>query len=86
MGGVSISNPVAQGLEGVSFSGTLDGVQQQFVVAREGLEDLEYTLLESPEAMLQAFHRQQAQVALVAAKAMREGPKKPTITLLSLLA
>jgi hypothetical protein len=86
MGGVSISDPQAQGLEGVSFSGALDGVERRFIAMREGLEDLEYAMLESAEAMLAAFQRQQAQVALVAARALQSaGPGDGPIVLQSLL-
>lgn len=74
MGGVIISNPQAQGLEGVAFTGAQDGVERRFLALREGLEDLEYAMLESAEAMLSAFQRQQAQVALVAAQALRSAP------------
>lgn len=84
--GVSISNPQAQGLDGVSFTGTLDGVERRFLASREGLEDLEYTALESAEALLAAFQRQQPQVALVAAQALQSAaPGDAPIVLQSLL-
>jgi hypothetical protein len=84
--GVNISDARAQGLEGVAFTGSLDGVQRRFLAAREGLEDLEYTVLETPEAMMEAFQRQQAQVALVAAQAIDSGAAGDPVLLQSLLA
>jgi hypothetical protein len=87
MPSVSISGARAQGLDGVCFTASADGAQQEFMVTRESLEDLEYTMLESAQAMLQAFERQRAQIGLVAAKAMQEGPPgRPVVTLQSLLA
>ena len=73
MAGVSISNPVAQRLDGVEFTGTRAGVSQRFMVHREGLEDLEYNVFESTEALLQAFDRQKTHIAEVAAKALDAG-------------
>ena len=84
--GVSISDARAQGLEGVVFTGSQDGVQRRFLAAREGLEDLEYNVLETAEALMEAFQRQQAQVALVAAKALQEGAPGDPVLLQSLLA
>ena len=73
MAGVSISNPVALRLDGVEFTGTRAGVSQRFMVHREGLEDLEYTVFETTEALLQAFDRQKTHIAEVAAKALDAG-------------
>jgi hypothetical protein len=87
MSSVSISDARAQGLEGVAFVATAGGVSQQFIVTRESLEDLEYAMLESAEALLQAFKNQQQQVLAVVAKALQQGPTGPApITLQSLLA
>ena len=87
MPNVSISDAKAQGLEGVSFRASAHGANQEFLVSREGLEDLEYNLFETAEAMMEAFHRQQEQIALVVAKALHEGAGgQPTIVLHSLLA
>jgi hypothetical protein len=87
MPNVSISDAKAQGLEGVSFVAFANGAQQAFLVSREGLEDLEYNLFETAEAMMEAFHRQQAQIELVVAKALHEGPSGGApIVLHSLLA
>lgn len=83
--GVNISDARAQGLEGVVFTGSQDGVQRRFLATREGLEDLEYNVLETAEAMMEAFHRQQAQVALVAAKALQDGTAGDPVLLQSLL-
>jgi hypothetical protein len=86
MPNISISNAKAQGLDGVSFVATAGGVEQQFLVAREGREDLEDSMFDTAEAMLEAFHRQLEQISLVAAKALHEGPAgRPTIVLQSLL-
>ena len=85
MGGVSIANARAEGLDGVVFTGTLDGAERRFLVAREGLEDLEYTVLESAEALLDAFQRHAPQVALVAAQALQQGAGGDPVVLQSLL-
>lgn len=77
MAGISISNPAAQGMDGVSFTGTRDGAQQAFLVAREALEDLEYTVFETPQAMLDAFSRHQQGVAEGAARAMDSAARAP---------
>ncbi len=73
MASVSISNPVAQRLEGVEFTGTRAGVTQRFMVHREGLEDLEYNVFETSEALLQAFDRHKTHIAEVAARALDGG-------------
>lgn len=87
MSSVSISDARAQGLEGVAFVATSGAVTQQFVVTRESLEDLEYAMLESADALLQAFKNQQQQVLAVVGKALQQGTASPTpITLQSLLA
>jgi hypothetical protein len=72
MSSLSISNAVA-GLDGVEFTGTLDGVEQKFVLYRDGLEDLEYQLFETDEALLQAFAKHRLHIAEVATKALGEG-------------
>ena len=73
MASVSISNPVAQKLSGVEFTGTRGGVSQQFMVDREGLEDLEYVEFETTQALLEAFERHKDHIAQVAAKALDAG-------------
>jgi hypothetical protein len=87
MSSVSISDARAQGLEGVAFVATAGAVTQQFIVTRESLEDVEYAMLESAEALLQAFKNQQQQVLLVVGKVLQQGTSSPApITLQSLLA
>lgn len=87
MSSVSITDARAQGLEGVAFVATSGTVTQQFVVTRESLEDLEYAMLESADALLQAFKNQQQQVLAVVGKALQQGTTSATpITLQSLLA
>ncbi len=78
---LSISNPVAS-LDGVEFVGTRGGAEQKFVVYRDGLEDLEYKLFETDEAMLEAFSRHRSHIAEVAAKALDEGKGGPKMVLL----
>lgn len=73
MAGLTISGAAAQGLEGVSFTGTLDGKVQEFLVPKESLEDVEYNVFETPEAMLEAFGRQHDAVAKAAAQALGAG-------------
>jgi len=86
MASVSISNPVAQRLKGVEFTGTRAGVTQRFMVHREGLEDLEYNVFETTEALLQAFDRHKTHIAAVAAKALDAGQGgSGTLVLQSLL-
>ncbi|MBX3586006.1 MAG: DUF1488 family protein [Ramlibacter sp.] len=86
MAGISISNPVAQGLDGVAFSGERDGVTHSFVVSREALEDVAYEMLETPEALLAAFGQHQQGVADAACLALDAGATgSPAITLASLL-
>lgn len=72
MASLTISNPVAA-LDGVEFTGAQAGVEQKFLVYRDALEDLEYQLFETDEAMMQAFARHRAHIAEVAAKALRDG-------------
>lgn len=72
MSGVNISNPVAS-LEGVEFTATRGGVTQQFMVHREGLQDLDYSVFETAQALLNAFERHQGQIAKVAGRALDEG-------------
>jgi hypothetical protein len=72
MAGVSISNPVAT-MDGVEFIGMGAGVSQKFLVHREGLEDLEYEILETGPEMLRVFDRHKGHIAVVAAKALHEG-------------
>jgi hypothetical protein len=72
MGRLSISNPVV-GLDGVEFTGADGGVEQKFVVYRDALEDLEYQLFETDEALMQAFTRHRIHIAEVAANAIAEG-------------
>lgn len=69
MAGISISNPVAQGMDGVAFTGSQDGATRAFLVSREALEDLEYVVFETEQAMLEAFSRHQPGVAEGVAKA-----------------
>jgi hypothetical protein len=86
MASVSISTPVAQRLDGVEFTGTRAGVAQRFMVHREGLEDLEYNVFETPEALLQAFDRHKTHIAEVAARALDAGQGgSGTLVLQSLL-
>lgn len=70
MAGMTLSNASAQGLDGVVFTGTLGGKTQEFLVPKESLEDVEYNMFETPEAMLEAFGRQQEAVAKAAEQAM----------------
>jgi hypothetical protein len=72
MASLSISNPVAA-LDGVEFIGAQGGVEQKFLVYRDALEDLEYQLFETDEALMQAFARHRAHIAEVAAKALGDG-------------
>lgn len=84
--GVSISAANAQGLEGVAFIATReDGAAQRCFVAREALEDVEYALFESPQAMLEAFARHQAQVASAADQALAAPQRGDPVQLQSLL-
>ena len=69
---LSITDPIAS-LDGVEFVGTRNGVPQKFVLYRDGLEDLEYKLFETDEALLQAFSRHRVHIAQVASKALDEG-------------
>ena len=72
MGSLSISNPVVA-LDGVEFTGAQGGVEQKFLLYRDALEDLEYQLFETDEALMQAFTRHRIHIAQVAAKALGEG-------------
>ena len=86
MAGVSISNPVAQRMEGVEFTGTRGSVTQRFMVQREGLEDLEYNEFETVAALMEAFDRHKGHIANVAAKALDAGQTSAgTLVLQSLL-
>lgn len=86
MASVSISDPVAQRLDGVEFTGTRAGVTQRFMVHREGLEDLEYNVFETSEALMEAFNRHKPHIAEVAAKALDAGQGgNGTLVLQSLL-
>ncbi|HSV36572.1 MAG TPA: DUF1488 family protein [Ramlibacter sp.] len=82
---VSISNPVAHRLEGVEFTGTRGGIAQRFLVPRDGLEDLDYNMLETPAALLEAFGRHQDHIAEVAAKALDGGKGGPAAIVLNSL-
>ncbi|MDB5872029.1 MAG: hypothetical protein JWQ07_1471 [Ramlibacter sp.] len=81
MASLSISNPVAS-LDGIEFIGTRGGVDQKFVLYRDGLEDLEYKLFETDDALMQAFSRHRSHIAEVAAKALDEGRGGPKIVIL----
>ncbi|HSI53228.1 MAG: DUF1488 family protein [Ramlibacter sp.] len=81
MASLSISNPVAS-LDGVEFTGTRDGVEQKFIVYRDGLEDIEYKLFETDEAMMEAFTKHRLHIAEVAAKALDEGKGGPKMVIL----
>lgn len=81
---LSISNPVA-GLDGIEFTGTRDGVEQKFVLYRDGLEDLEDRLFDDDAALMQAFMRHRAHIAEVAAKALDEGKGGPRMVVLQTL-
>ncbi len=70
---ISIANPEARGLDGVAFTGTRGGAAHSFLVPREALEDVEYTMLETADAMLDAFGRLQDRVAQEAARALDAG-------------
>jgi hypothetical protein len=81
----TLSNPRAEGLEGVRFLATLDAASQEFIASREALEDLAYDMLETPEALLAAFGSHQETVAAAAGKALAEGGGKSPELLASLL-
>lgn len=85
MEGVQISNPQAEATQGVRFTGTLAGEAREFLAQREALEDLEYTELETAEALLAAFRKHEAQVARVAARALEAGGAGQPLLLQSLL-
>jgi hypothetical protein len=84
MAGVSISNPVAT-MDGIEFTGVGAGLTQQFLVHREGLEDLEYEILETGPEMLRVFDRHKGHIAVVAAKALQEGRGGPQLVVLQTL-
>lgn len=73
MASVSISDPVAQRLDGVEFTGTRAGTTRRFMVHREGLEDLDYNLFETTEALMAAFDRHKHHIAEAAGKALDAG-------------
>ncbi len=84
MASLSISDAVA-GLDGIEFTGTAGALRQRFVLYRDGLEDLEYKLFETDEAMMQAFARHKLHIAKVAAKALDEGKARPGMIVLQTL-
>jgi hypothetical protein len=84
MASLSISNAVA-GLDGIEFTGTAGALQQRFVLYRDGLEDLEYQLFETDEALMKAFLRHKLHIAKVAAKALDEGKAGPRMIVLQSL-
>lgn len=84
MASLSISNPVAA-LDGIEFTGTAGALEQKFLVYRDALEDLEYKLFETDEALIQAFLRHRGHIARVAAKALDEGRGGPRTVLLQTL-
>jgi len=84
-GGVSISNPVANA-DGVEFTATRGGVEQRFLAHREGLQDLDYSIFDTAQALMNAFERHQGQIANIAGKAMDGGRRDgQTVVLQSLL-
>jgi len=84
--GVSISAATAQGLEGVGFIATRENdAAHRCFVTREALEDVEYALFDSPQAMLEAFLRHQEQVARAAEHAMAAPGAGDPLRLQSLL-
>ncbi len=85
MPGVSISNPVAQRLEGVEFTGTCNGAQQRFRVQREDLEDLDFNAFDSATSLLQAFERHKGHIAEVAERSFGNRERPPVVVLRSLL-
>lgn len=85
MSGVSISNPVAKE-DGVEFTASRGGVQQRFLAHREALQDLDYSVFDTSEALMKAFDRHQGQIAKIAGNAMQQGgPEGKTVVLQSLL-
>ena len=84
MSGVSISNPVVK-LDGVEFTATRGDVEQRFLAHREGLQDLDYSVFETADALLKAFNRHQGQIAKVAGNALDAGGRGHTVVLQSLL-
>lgn len=85
MADISISTPEARGLDGVAFTGTRAGTAHSFMVPREALEDVEYNMFDTAEAMLEAFGRQRARVAEEAAKALDGGRTGAPIVIDSLV-
>ena len=73
MADITISGPMAQGLDGVAFTAMRDGVAHSCMVSREVLEDAEYNMYETPQAMLEAFDRLRQRVAEEAARALDAG-------------
>ena len=84
MASVSISNPVAT-MDGIEFTGATPALTQKFLVHREGLEDLEYEILETGPEMLRAFERHKGHIAIVAAKALHDGRGGPATVVLQTL-
>jgi hypothetical protein len=85
MAGVSISNPVAQKMEGVEFVGACNGAKQRFRVQREDLEDLDYNTFDSAEGLMQAFERHKGHIAEVAERTFKQGDRPAVVVLRSLL-
>jgi hypothetical protein len=85
MSGISISNPVAKE-DGVEFTATRGDAQWKFLAHREALQDLDYSVFETAEALLKAFDRHQGQIAKIAGGAMdQENGGGTTVVLHSLL-
>jgi hypothetical protein len=85
MSGVSISNPVVKP-DGVEFTATRGAAEQRFLAHREGLQDLDYSVFETAEALLKAFSRHLGQIANIAGKTMDHGTREgQTVVLQSLL-
>ncbi|MBI2771218.1 MAG: DUF1488 family protein [Burkholderiales bacterium] len=84
-GVVTISNPLVESMDGITFTGVRDGVTQTFLVSREALEDLEYESFTNGALMLAAFGRLQQQVADGAGRALDAGEGGPKTVLLRTL-
>lgn len=84
MSGVSISNPVAN-VDGVEFTATRGSVAQKFMAHREGLQDLDYSVFETAEALLKAFERHRGQIANIAGKALDKGRSGAEVVILQSL-
>jgi uncharacterized protein DUF1488 len=72
MSGISLSNPVAK-VDGVEFTATRGDEERRFLAHREALQDLDYSVFETAEALLKAFDRHQGQIAKIAGGAMDQG-------------